>query len=140
MKTLFNLFDYLLSNKFLIGGLFIIIIGCIFIQKGLSQKNIVEQNNLIQVNIISCSKVGKSYFLKFEYDHKLYTKRTKYSYCQENKKEGKIKLLANREYNEFIFLNEYQKDNGFVFGTIFLGFGIFLIFYCRNKKDKIDIK
>jgi len=118
-------------NKYglIIGGIFMILISLIVIRNGYLDKKITERNITVDVKIINCYETGKSnYFLKFKFNGKTFVKRTKAKYCNEIKGADTKKLLTNENNDRFIFTDEYETDNDFLYGLILIGFASIIIF------------
>lgn len=92
-------------------------------------KKITERNKTVDVKIIDCYESGRSnYFLKFKFNGKTFVKRTKAKYCEEIKGVKNFKLLTNENNDRFIFQDEYETDNDFVYGFLLLGLATVIIF------------
>lgn len=112
----------------LIGGIIMILISLIIIRNGYLDKKITERNKIVDVKIIDCYQtVKRNYFLKFEFNGKTFVKRTKAKYCNEVKSAETSKLLTNESNDRFIFLDEYETDNDFLYGNILIGFAFIII-------------
>ncbi len=116
-----------------------ILVSLIIIRNGYLDKKITERNKTVNVKVIDCYETGKrNYFLKFEFNDKIFVKRTKEKYCKEINDTESIQLLTNQNHDRFIFADEYKTDNDFVYGFLLLGFAFVITFkgYRNLKSDK----
>ena len=119
----------------------ILMIALASLVKGIDQYKLTTRNETVVVKVVDCYKqtnYRSRYFLKFKYDNQIYTKRIKGVQFQNLKKVDSLKLLTNRERNEFIFVDELKRDNGFVYSFIFFVAGVIIIRYgyiLRRKND-----
>ena len=131
----------MIRNKFVVGGVLILMIALALLVKGIDQHSLTTRNETVVVKVVDCYKqtnYRSRYFLKFKYDNQIYTKRIKGVQFQNLKKVDSLKLLTNRERNEFIFVDELKRDNGFVYSFIFFVAGVIIIRYgyiLRRKND-----
>ncbi|UBZ11241.1 hypothetical protein LDL79_03785 [Leeuwenhoekiella palythoae] len=131
----------MIRNKFVVGGVLILMIALASLVKGIDQYKLTTRNETVVVKVVDCYKqtnYRSRYFLKFKYDNQIYTKRIKGVQFQNLKKVDSLKLLTNRERNEFIFVDELKRDNGFVYSFIFFVAGVIIIRYgyiLRRKND-----
>jgi len=128
----------LIRNKFVVGGILILMIALALLVKGLDQYRLSTKKETVVVKVVDCFKTSyrSHYFLKFKYDNQIYTKRIKGVQFQNLKKVDSLKLLTNRERNEFIFVDELKRDNGFVYSFIFFVAGVLIIRYGYNLRRK----
>jgi hypothetical protein len=111
------------------GGIFMLLVSLIIIRNGYLDKEITDRNEKITVKVIDCYETGKSnYFLKFEFENKVFVKRTKSIYCRNLKNKNETELLSNKKHDKFIFIDEYETDNDFLFGFILSGLAFVIIF------------
>ena len=111
-----------------------LLISLIVLRNGYLDKKITERNKTELVKIISCYDSGNSnYFLKFEFNNKIFVKRTKGFYCQEIYGKDEIEMLSNKNNDRFIFLDEYETDNDFFFGSILSVLALFIIYKGMKK-------
>lgn len=109
-------------------------VGFIGFRNGYLDKKITERNETVVVNVIDCYETGRSnYFFKFEFENNVVVKRTKAKYCRNLKDSDQVKMLANENHDRFIFIDEYQSDNDFLFGFILSGFALVIIFKGYQK-------
>lgn len=114
------------------------LISLIVLRNGYLDKEITERNEKVIVKVIDCSEDGnRSYFLKFEFNNKVFVKRTEFKYCKEIEHTNKIELLSNKSYDRFIFPDEYKTNNNFLFG--FLLSAIALIIIYKGNKDRLNL-
>ena len=116
-----------------------ILVSLIIIRNGYLDKEITENKKTVNVKVVDCYESGKrNYFLKFEFNGKIFVKRTKKEYCDRIKNAENIELLTNQNSDRFIFADEYESDNDFVDGLLLLGFATVIIFkgYRNLKSDK----
>ena len=131
----------MIRNKFVVGGVLILMIALASLVKGIDQYKLTTRNETVVVKVVDCYKqtnYRSRYFLKFKYDNQIYTKRIKGVQFQNLKKVDSLKLLTNRERNEFIFVDELKRDNGFVYSFIFFVAGVIIIRYgyiLRRKNE-----
>ncbi|UKM66622.1 hypothetical protein GSB9_03212 [Flavobacteriaceae bacterium GSB9] len=128
-------------NKYglILGGVFMILVSLIIIRNGYLDKKITERNKTVDVKIIDCYDSGRSnYFLKFKFNGKTFVKRTKAKYCEEIKGAENFKLLTNENNDRFIFQDEYETDNDFLYGFILIGVASIIIIkaYKTLKKQE----
>ena len=113
----------------IIGGILMLLISLIIIRNGYLDYEIKERNEKVVVKVIDCSKTGKNnYFFKFEYDNKVFVKRTKAKYCRNLKNINETELLSNKKYDRFIFVDEYETDNDFLYGFLLSGVALLILF------------
>lgn len=123
-------------NKYglIIGGIFMLLVSLIIIRNGYLDKQISERNEKVIVKVIDCYETGKrNYFLKFEFDNKEFVKRTKAQYCRNLKNTNETELLSNKNHDRFIFIDEYETDNDFLYGFLLIGFALVIIFKGYKK-------
>ena len=131
----------MIRNKFVVGGVLILMIALASLVKGIDQYKLTTRNETVVVKVVDCYKqtnYRSRYFLKFKYDNQIYTKRIKGVQCQRLKKVDSLKLLTNQERNEFIFVDELKRNNGFVYSFIFFVAGVIIIRYgyiLRRKNE-----
>ena len=111
-----------------------ILIGFIILTNGYLESKMVERNKTVTVKIIDCYENKSNYFfLKFEYNNKVFTKRTKSSYCEKYSNQDNVKMLTNESNDKFIFLDENIKNNNYFYGSILSFIGIIIIL--KNIKN-----
>jgi len=134
-----KILKYLIKYGLILGGIFMILVSLIIIRNGYLDKKITESNKTVNVKVIDCYETGKrNYFLKFEFNGKTFVKRTKEKYCKKINDTENIELLTNQNNDRFIFADEYETDNDFVYGLLLLGFATLIIYkgYRNLKSDK----
>jgi hypothetical protein len=118
-----------------------ILISLIVLRNGYLDKKITERNKTVLIKVIDCYDSGNSnYFLKFEFKGKTFVKRTKGFYCKEISGKNEIELLSNESNDRFIFLDEYETDNDFFFGSILGLFGLFVIYKGNKNRNLENVK
>ena len=130
-------FSFFHDRGLIIGGSFMFIISLIIISNGLIEKQITQENNRVKVKVIDCYKTANNdYFIKFEFNKRTFTKRTKAYYCNSISNNEEITMLSNKQLSNFIFLDEFKKDNDFTSGTILSLIAIIIIFKGFKQKNK----
>jgi len=130
-------FSFLHDRGLITGGTLILIIGLLIINNGLKEKQIAQESNKVKVKVIDCYKTtNNNYFLKFEFNKKTFTKRTKAYYCNSVSENEEIIMLSNKQLSRFIFLDEIEKNNNFTSGTILSLLAIIIIFKGFKQKNK----
>ena len=115
-----------------------LIVSSIIVRNGYLDKKITERNEKVVVRVIDCYETGKrNYFLKFEFENKIVVKRTKAKYCRNLIDTNQTELLTNENHNRFIFIDEYETDNDFLFGFILSGFALVIIFKGYNSLKRM---
>jgi hypothetical protein len=118
-----------------------ILISLIVLRNGYLDKKITERNKTVLIKVIDCyDSVNSNYFLKFEFKGKTFVKRTKGIYCKEIHGKNEIELLSNESNDRFIFLDEYETDNDFFFGSILGLFGLFVIYKGNKNRNLENVK
>ena len=118
-----------------------ILISLIVLRNGYLDKKITERNKTVLIKVIDCYDSGNSnYFLKFEFKGKTFVKRTKGFNCKEISGKNEIELLSNESNERFIFLDEYETDNDFFFGSIIGLFGLFVVYQGNKKRNLENVK
>ena len=106
-----------------------LVISSIIIRNGYLDKEITERNEKVVVRVIDCYETGKkNYFLKFAFENNIVVKRTKAKYCRNLKNTNQTELLTNENRDRYIFIDEYETDNDFLFGFILSGVALIIIF------------
>jgi hypothetical protein len=118
----------------IIAGISMLLISIVILRNGYLDKEITERNETVSVKVIDCYETGKSnYFIKFEFNNRVIVKRTKAEYCRKLKNKSEVEMLSNETFDRFIFLEEYESDNDFLFGFILSGLALLIIFKGSKK-------
>ena len=109
--------SYFISKYGLIfGSIFMLIVSSIVLRNGIIDQEITEQNKQVKVEIKEWSKSSKTYFVKLQYKDQHISKRTNGAYYRKFKDENEVLMLTNKEENRFIFPDEFQQNNGYLYG------------------------
>lgn len=120
---------FIIKYGLIMGGIFMLVVSSIIIRNGYLDKEITERNEKVVVKVIDCYETGKrNYFLKFEFENNVVIKRTKAKYCRNIKDTNVTELLTNENHDRFIFVDEYETNNDFLFGFILSGFALTIVF------------
>ena len=120
---------FIVKYGLIIGGIFMLLLSSIIIRNGYLDQEITERNEKVTVKVIDCYETGKrNYFLKFEFKNKEFVKRTKAQYCRKLVNKNETEMLTNKNRDRFIFSDELDTDNDFLFGFILSGIALVIIF------------
>ncbi|WP_422350307.1 hypothetical protein [Flagellimonas sp.] len=117
----------------ILGGLFMVLIGFIVMNKARTQMNLTEEGRRVPVEILKspadCDRIGRrGGYCTLKFNGREIIKRTGHKFCElvEGKKE--IVMLTNAEKSKLIFLNEYEKEHNWISGIGLCLFGIVITY------------
>ena len=131
--------SYFISKYGLIfGSIFMLIVSSIVLRNGIIDQEITEQNKQVKVQIRDWSKSRKTHFVKLQYKGQNISKRTNGEYYRKFKNENEVLMLTNKEENRFIFPDEFQQNNGYLYGIILVIISLIILYKgvkIAGKKD-----
>ena len=130
---------FIANYGLIFGGLFMLLIGTLGLNKAKTQMEITEEARKVTVEIIEapsdCERIGRrGGFCKLKYNDKVFNKKTGRKFCRlvEGKKE--ITMFTNAEKDKLIFLNEYEKEHNWISGIGLCLFGIIITYKGWKQK------
>lgn len=129
---------FLYRYGLIIGGVFMLLVSLIILRNGYLDKQMTEKNEKVTVKVIGCTKDRNgNYFFEFEFDNEVFLKRTKAQYCRYLKNENEAIMLTNKNRDRFIFRNEYKTNNNFIYGILFMGIALVIVFKGFKNRNKL---
>jgi len=105
-----------------------LIVSSIVLRNGIIDKEITEQNKQVKVQIKDWTKSRKTHFVKLQYKDQNISKRTNGEYYRKFKDENEVLMLTNKEENRFIFPDEFQQKNGYLYGIILVIISLIILY------------
>ena len=120
----------------LFGGISIFAVSLIVIRNGFLEKDLIEENRIVNVQILELLESRSNYYLKLQYDNQSFVERIDADNFRRIKGKNEVRMLTNKENNKFIFSNSFKQNNNFLYGSLLGLIGLIIIYKGRKVGDQ----